>query len=300
MAQVWTPPTISTVKVPQVTPGKSGGREIAGDFPLDQTIIELTPRISSWHTSPFLRKVRMFRVDSERQDRNNPCKWRSKVLFPQGIQFCRSATMYYRAADPLRVCRGRSGKSDVGRRVPFHERTIQNSAKFCSEALHVGEAYVPSSSPDAYYFLCDFIQMKNGVPDPEKLCSKLIQMHQSSKSPTGKFGFHINTCQGNLPQDTKWNSSWVDLFIQLVRHSMRLNREKNGTWKNLGQVVDRLITHVVPQVLGPLEAEGRVVKPTLIHGDLWDGNVGIDEKTGEIYAFDASVYYAHYEMEIAM
>ncbi|MCJ1384891.1 hypothetical protein MMC17_008009 [Xylographa soralifera] len=81
---------------------------------------------------------------------------------------------------------------------------------------------------------------------------------------------------------------------------MQLNREINGTWKNLEQVVDRLITHVVPQVLGPLEAEGRAVKPTLIHGDLWDGNIGTDFKTGEIYVFDASVYYAHNKMEIGM
>lgn len=80
---------------------------------------------------------------------------------------------------------------------------------------------------------------------------------------------------------------------------MQLNRERCGTWKNLEQVVDRLITHVVPQVLRPLEAEGRAVNPTLVHGDLWDSNVGIDAELGEIYVFDASVYYAHTEMEIA-
>jgi fructosamine-3-kinase len=57
---------------------------------------------------------------------------------------------------------------------------------------------------------------------------------------------------------------------------------------------------VVPKLLRPLEADGRKVKPCLIHGDLWDGNIGTDAKTGEIYIFDASVYYAHNEMEIAM
>lgn len=156
------------------------------------------------------------------------------------------------------------------------------------------------SNPETYYFLCDFIEMTNENPDPVQLCTKLVQMHQASESPTGQFGFHINTCQGNLPQQTAWNPSWVDFYVQLVKGAMQLNRERNGTWKNLEQVVDRLITHVVPQVLGPLEAEGRVVKPTLIHGDLWDGNIGIDFETGEIYAFDASAYYAHNEMEIAI
>lgn len=156
------------------------------------------------------------------------------------------------------------------------------------------------SNPDTYYFLCDFIEMTNQNPDPVQLCTKLVQMHRSSESPTGQFGFHINTCQGNLPQQTAWNPSWVDFYIQLLRGAMQLNRERNGPWKNLEQVVDRLITHVVPQVLGPLEAEGRIVKPALIHGDLWDGNVGTDRENGEIYVFDASAYYAHNEMEIAM
>ena len=156
------------------------------------------------------------------------------------------------------------------------------------------------SNPEMYYFICDFIEMTNENPDPAQLCTKLVQMHQRSKSPTGKFGFHLNTCQGNLPQQTTWNSSWVEFYIQLVKGAMQLNRQRNGTWKNLEQLVDRLITHVVPRVLGPLEADGRVVKPTLIHGDLWDGNVGIGCEDGEIYVFDASVYYAHNEMEIAM
>jgi protein-ribulosamine 3-kinase len=36
------------------------------------------------------------------------------------------------------------------------------------------------------------------------------------------------------------------------------------------------------------------------HPDLWDGNIGTDSKTREIYIFDASAYYAHSEMEIAI
>lgn len=156
------------------------------------------------------------------------------------------------------------------------------------------------SGPDTYYFLCDFIAMTNQTPDPDLFGTKLVQMHQASVSPTGMFGFHINTCQGSLAQQTSWNPSWVDYYVQLVRGAMRLNTEINGKWKDLEQCVDRLISHVVPKVLGPLEANGRAIKPCLIHGDLWDGNIGTDSRTGEIYVFVASVHYAHNEMEIAM
>lgn len=182
----------------------------------------------------------------------------------------------------------------------FHsmKELYKTAPKFVPKPYTWGKLNV--SNPDTYYFLSDFIEMSNHNPDPVQFSTKLVELHQASVSPTGKFGFHVNTCQGNLAQQTGWNLRWVDYFIQLVRGAMQLNRDINGAWKNLEQCVDRLISHVVPQLLGPLEADGRVVKPCLIHGDLWDGNIGTDLESGEIYVFDASAHYAHNEMEIAM
>ena len=85
-----------------------------------------------------------------------------------------------------------------------------------------------TSSPDTYYFLYDFIEMTNESPDPAQLCTKLVQMHQVSESPTGNFGFHINTCEGNLPQCTACNPSWVDFDIQLVKGAVQLDRDRCG------------------------------------------------------------------------
>jgi hypothetical protein len=36
----WTPPTVSLGKVPLVTPARSGGQDIKGDFPLDQIVVD--------------------------------------------------------------------------------------------------------------------------------------------------------------------------------------------------------------------------------------------------------------------
>jgi protein-ribulosamine 3-kinase len=55
------------------------------------------------------------------------------------------------------------------------------------------------SNPNAYCFLCDFIEMTSQNPDPVQLCAKLVELHKSSKSPTNMFGFHVITCRGNLP-----------------------------------------------------------------------------------------------------
>jgi protein-ribulosamine 3-kinase len=152
-----------------------------------------------------------------------------------------------------------------------------------------------------YFFLCNFIDMSNDTPDPVQLCSKIAELHKRSVSPTGQFGFHITTCQGNLPQATGlWDPSWESFFRKMLTNAMDLNKQINGPWKDLEEVTERVKTHVLPKLLGPLESKGRSVKPCLIHGDLWDGNVGTDYETGEIYLFDAGAYYAHNEMEVAM
>ena len=157
------------------------------------------------------------------------------------------------------------------------------------------------TDPDTYFFVCEFIEMTTDDPDPVQLATKLAKLHLGSHSPTGKFGFPVPTCRGNVVQAVvPWQSSWVDFFIQIFQGIMDMNTKLNGEWKDLEPCVQRTIKYVVPQVLGPLEADGRKVVPYLIHGDIWDGNVGTSLETGEVYVFDASVYYAHYELEIAL
>lgn len=58
------------------------------------------------------------------------------------------------------------------------------------------------SNPDTHFFLCEYREMVNEMPDPHKFGSLLAALHQDSQSPTGKFGFHLMTYSGNLPQST--------------------------------------------------------------------------------------------------
>ncbi|MBT8191292.1 MAG: fructosamine kinase family protein, partial [Bacteroidia bacterium] len=48
-----------------------------------------------------------------------------------------------------------------------------------------------------------------------------------------------------------------------------------------------------------LEALFEGIKPSLLHGDLWNGNYLID-KSGTPYLIDPAVYYGHSEVDIAM
>jgi protein-ribulosamine 3-kinase len=153
-------------------------------------------------------------------------------------------------------------------------------------------------SPETYFFLSQFIDMEDRAPNADQLCSKLAKLHRSSVSPTGKFGFHITTCQGRIPQAVAWESSWVTFFTKLLQHVADLDFKTNGYWKDLDTLEKRIFSDVIPRLIGNLEKDGRSVKPCLIHADLWEGNTGTTYETKEIYIFDSGAFYAHNEMEI--
>ena len=153
-------------------------------------------------------------------------------------------------------------------------------------------------NPDMYYFLSNFIDMSDRMPEPNNLCSKLAQLHRDSVSPTGKFGMHVTTCQGRTPQAVAWESNWTEFFSNLLQHVIDLDFVVNGYWKELDVLEKRIFERVIPRLIGGLERDGRSIKPCLIHADLWEGNIGTSCETGEIYVFDSGAFYAHNEMEI--
>jgi len=153
---------------------------------------------------------------------------------------------------------------------------------------------------DAHFFICDYLAIDHELPDPARLGEKLAELHQKSISPTGKFGFHCITFDGKLPLNTAWDDSWTSFFSTLIRDVYKLDVEVNGFWQELDDAMQTTLQKLIPRLLNPLTAEGRTIKPSLIHGDLWESNIGTDVETGEIYIYDACAYYAHHEKEVGI
>ncbi|KAH0538683.1 hypothetical protein FGG08_004758 [Glutinoglossum americanum] len=155
-------------------------------------------------------------------------------------------------------------------------------------------------SPATYFFLCEFVNISDRLPDPAKLGACLAELHKKSVSPTGKFGFHVPTYDGKLEQVVDWDSSWPSFFGKLLAGVLQSDIKTNGPWEELEVIVQRTLSYVIPRLLGALETDGRTVEPCLIHGDLWEGNIGTEFGTGNIYIFDSCAFYAHHEMEIGI
>lgn len=151
-----------------------------------------------------------------------------------------------------------------------------------------------------HFLLLEFRNLDNGLPNPVKLGARLAEMHEKSQSPNGMFGFDTQTYDGIRLQSVAWDSSWTSFFSKLLEEAKRQDTETNGAWPAMDRVFARVQSHLIPRLLGALEQHGNSVKPCLIHGDLWDGNVATDVDSGDPIIFDCGVYYAHNEMELGI
>jgi fructosamine-3-kinase len=152
-----------------------------------------------------------------------------------------------------------------------------------------------TSIPNTHFFLCAFREMVDDMPEPDQFAALLSALHQKSVSPTGKFGFHVTTYAGNLPQFVAWEDSWEIFFAKSMRWALDLEIERKGPNEELDVLSQSLFDKVIPRLLRPLESEGRSVKPSLVHGDLWYANAGIDVNDGQSLIVDACCFFAHNE-----
>lgn len=164
----------------------------------------------------------------------------------------------------------------------------------------IAQGRFQQASPETFFFLMEFVELGPEVLEPQDFCRLLAQLHTMSISPTGKFGFHQVTFQGPNPQNTNWESSWCTYFTKLLTEWLDREVSLSGPQPEYEATYKEFVKDIVPQILEPLQSDGRSLKPCLIHGDLWEENTGLNLETGIPVVFDACVMYAHNEMELGM
>ncbi|XRM36737.1 hypothetical protein ABZX51_000230 [Aspergillus tubingensis] len=150
----------------------------------------------------------------------------------------------------------------------------------------------------AHYYLCRFYDFAEHAPKTTEFCQNIAFLHSRSNSPNGKFGFHLVTYNGDLPQENGYTDTWEEFFTIGFRHMVNMNIERGGPWPELEGLDTAMIDEVIPRLLRPMETEGRSIKPSLVHGDLWCGNAAVDSATGRPLIYDPASFYAHNEYEL--
>ncbi|KAF7561985.1 hypothetical protein G7046_g2153 [Stylonectria norvegica] len=178
------------------------------------------------------------------------------------------------------------------------------------EAQNALAAYIPDNvvHPIAWgtfqddaskaFFLTSFRNLRARTPPIAQFLTILKKLHLESVSPNGQFGFPVTTFYGAPPMINDWTDSWEEFFAREFRSNLAYAQRNRGEDAELNAVAEEFISTVIPRLLRPLQTGGRTIKPTLCHGDLWDGNIQIDIETKQPIIFDACCFYGHNEMDL--
>ena len=81
---------------------------------------------------------------------------------------------------------------------------------------------------DTHFYLCEFRSLEEVLPEPSVFCERLAELHKNGVSSNGKFGFHLVTYNGNLPQENGFTDTWEEFFANGLKHMLRLNFDAEG------------------------------------------------------------------------
>ena len=145
---------------------------------------------------------------------------------------------------------------------------------------------------DTDLLVMDFIDNDGGpiTPDVERHAAMLIaRLHAT---PRSAFGYEWDTLIGPLHQPNPRTDSWVTFFRDhRLLHMARAARDEGAMPTALHDRLERLAG-----ALGEYLTEPPF--PSLLHGDLWSGNVLVEGN--RVAGFiDPAIYYGHPEIELA-
>ena len=127
-------------------------------------------------------------------------------------------------------------------------------------------AAAKSSGGAPAFLILEYLEpaSRGQAPDDESLGRGLAAIHRTG---TEKFGFDSATYCGLTRQDNRWRDSWVEFF-----RDQRLQPLVDGLSRERGLPASdlRLYERLMSRLKDLLPKDAR---PSLIHGDLWSGNV---------------------------
>ncbi len=154
------------------------------------------------------------------------------------------------------------------------------------------------SDPSTWFYLGDFHEMLDDVPEVQSFVSIIAKVHEESMGKSDRYGFEVPTHLAHLPNDNSWQNSWEAFFRQLIEQMLRFDDNAHGQDPDMETLREGLLNKVIPRLLRPLETGGRSIKPCLVHSDLWPGNAMPDANTGEIIIFDSCAFWGHNEADL--
>lgn len=159
-----------------------------------------------------------------------------------------------------------------------------------AHAIHIPEVLAWGDTGKLIYFIQEFIEPASRRKDYwEDFGRSLANLH---KETNPKYGLSFNNFIGSLPQINEWQDNWISFFIEMrLQPQLKLARDSGKVNNDLLDSFERLFKKLPDLLI--------IEKPSLLHGDLWSGNVMINQQ-GKAALVDPAVYYGNREIELAL
>ena len=139
------------------------------------------------------------------------------------------------------------------------------------------------------FIAMEYIELGGGRGDAAEAGRQLAAMHRCTRE---RFGWDRDNTIGSTPQPNRehedWVSFWGDQRLGFQLELAGRNGYRGRLQQRGGQLLDRF---------GALIDQDPA--PSLLHGDLWGGNLGY-ARGGEPVIFDPACYYGDRETDLAM
>jgi fructosamine-3-kinase len=158
-----------------------------------------------------------------------------------------------------------------------------------TRTIRVPVVYATGRLAESAYIVMEYIELA-GRPAAARLAVDLAALHGHCQR---QFGFGRDNTIGSTPQPNGLHDDWIEFWReQRLGFQLRLAAD-NGIDRGLIDAGFRLADN-----LGPLFGDYRP-RASLLHGDLWSGNLGADGD-GNPVIYDPACYYGDHEADLAM
>lgn len=159
------------------------------------------------------------------------------------------------------------------------------------EALRVPEVLAVGSAPGG----CDYLVLElirsapRRVDFDDELGRGMAALHRAGAA---RFGLDHDNFIGSLPQDNTAEDTWASFYRRRrLEPQIRLASERGLLERDDREGLERLCERL-PELVPDCE-------PARLHGDLWGGNLHVDD-CGAPCLIDPAAYAGHREVDLAM
>ena len=155
-------------------------------------------------------------------------------------------------------------------------------------AIRVPRPLCTGTAEGQSYIVMEYISL-GGSGSSALAGEQLAALHRHQAE---SFGWKRDNTIGSTHQPNDWTADWVGFWR---RHRLGFQLEeaaRNGLGRDIQRLGERLLD-AFPALMD------HTPTPSLLHGDLWGGNLGHDD-SGNPVIYDPATYYGDREAEIAM